>query len=94
MIWTLSMLVDPKHLEDDGSPTVLSDSLVIVEYLDRMCPFPEGTRTLHAAWMQFINVNLLNGSLRDLVIPECPNILSARGRDYFVQTREIGRAHV
>ena len=50
--------------------------------------FPEGTRALHAAWVQFINVNLLNRSLRDLVIPECPNVLSSRGRDYFVQTRE------
>jgi glutathione S-transferase len=93
MIWTLPMLVDPNHQEEDGRPTVVSDSLCIVEYLERTYPelplFPEGTRALHAAWMQFINVNLLNRSLRDLVIPECPNILSSRGRQYFVQTREV-----
>ena len=86
------MLVDPNHPEEDGSPTVLSDSPVIVEYLDRTYSepplFPEGTRALHGAWMQFINVNVLNRSLRDLVIPECPKILSARGKDYFVLTRE------
>jgi len=60
--------------------------------LDRTYPestlFPDGTRALHAAWIQFINVNFLNRSLRDLVIPECPKILSSRGREYFVQTRE------
>ena len=86
------MLVDTNNPEEDGSPTVLSDSSVIVEYLERTYPelplFPAGTRALHEAWIQFVSVNFLTRSLRDLVIPECPNILSSRGREYFVQTRE------
>ncbi|RDB17598.1 Glutathione S-transferase-like protein ustS [Hypsizygus marmoreus] len=90
-LWTCPMLVDPTHLDTSGKPTVLSDSLVIVKYLDAVYPehkvIQDGTNALYAAWAAFIWQNL-GGKLVELVVPLCPNILSERSREYFVMTRE------
>ncbi|RDB17722.1 Glutathione S-transferase-like protein ustS [Hypsizygus marmoreus] len=91
LLWTCPMLVDPTHLDASGKPTVLSDSLVIVKYLDAVYPerkvIEDGTDALHAAWAAFIWQNL-TGKIVNLVVPLCPNILSERSREYFVATRE------
>lgn len=91
MLWTVPMLLDPNNLDDDGKPTVLSDSNNIVEYLDRVYTvnkvIPQGTTALIAAWEQFIRNNIL-GKLAWPVIVLCPKVLAPRSKEYFIQTRE------
>lgn len=91
MLWTCPMLIDPNRLDSDGKPTVLSDSIIIAKYLDEVYPdrkvIPDGTHALHAAWLQFIDQNIL-GKLAILLIPDCANILGPRGREYYITNNE------
>ncbi|RDB17692.1 Glutathione S-transferase-like protein ustS [Hypsizygus marmoreus] len=91
MLWTCPMLIDPNHPNALGKSVVLSGSQVIVEYLEDAYPerkvIPEGTAALHAAWSDFITQNI-EEKIWTLVVTLCPNILSERGKQYFVTTRE------
>ncbi|KAG6816660.1 hypothetical protein H0H87_004020, partial [Tephrocybe sp. NHM501043] len=91
LLWTCPMLVDPNHLDSNGKSTVLSDSPLIIKYLDEVYPevkaIPDGTADLHNEWIAFIGQNVIT-KIASLVIPLCPNILSPRGQEYFVTTRE------
>ncbi|KAG6848756.1 hypothetical protein H0H93_014355 [Arthromyces matolae] len=85
------MIVDPNRLDAEGKATVLSDSPVIIKYLDEVYPeikaIPDGTAALHTVWLSFIGQNV-TGKLAPLCVPLCPNILSPRGKEYFITTRE------
>ena len=91
MIWTCPMIRDPNHLDPRGNPTVLSDSTAIVKYLEERYPQPQiipvGSAALHYGWSQFVHQNL-STSLAKLVVPLCPAVLSERGKEYFIATRE------
>ncbi|RDB17589.1 Glutathione S-transferase-like protein ustS [Hypsizygus marmoreus] len=91
LLWTCPMIIDPNHIDSDGKPTVISDSIVIAKYLDEVYPerkvIPEGTDALYNVWSQFIGQNI-TGKLASLLVPLCPNVLSERGKEYFITTRE------
>ncbi|KAG6906656.1 hypothetical protein DXG01_012713 [Tephrocybe rancida] len=91
LLWTCPMLIDPNNVDSDGKATVLSDSPVIIKYLEEIYPeikaIPEGTAALHDVWLPFIGQNITM-KIASLVVPGCPAILSPRGKEYFVTTRE------
>ncbi|KAF8886761.1 hypothetical protein BD779DRAFT_1646039 [Infundibulicybe gibba] len=91
MLWTCPMLMDPNHLNSEGKPTVLSDSNIIVAYLDKMYPerkvIPEGTAALHNAWTRFIEQNVTM-RLFPIVAPFYSPLLSERSNEYYIRTRE------
>jgi len=91
MIWTCPMILDPNYLDPQGKPTVLSDSTMIVKYLEEKHPqphvIPVGGAALHYGWGEFIDQNL-SMSLAKLVVPLCPGVLSERAKEYFITTRE------
>ncbi|KAG6853436.1 hypothetical protein C0991_004436 [Blastosporella zonata] len=90
LLWTCPMLIDPNHLDVEGKATVLSDSPVIIKYLDEVYPeikaIPDGTADIHTVWLPL--AGSITGKLGKLIVPLCPNILSPRGAEYFVTTRE------
>jgi hypothetical protein len=90
-IWTCPMIRDPNTLDLRGKPTVLSDPTAIFKYLEESYPQPQiipfGSASLQYGWSQFIHQNL-STSLAKLVVPLCPGVLSERGREYFIATRE------
>ncbi|KAF8509515.1 hypothetical protein BU17DRAFT_98839 [Hysterangium stoloniferum] len=90
--YTVPVISDPDHPSGDGSPTVISDSWKIVEYLEETYPssggvFPSGTKSL-----QFLFQQHLSKTMTWVIIPgyiiKMYHILHDESKAYFRRTRE------
>ncbi|KAJ7729647.1 hypothetical protein DFH07DRAFT_177799 [Mycena maculata] len=75
-------------IEDPATGTVLSESLLITEYLDATYPgthalIPPGTRTLQRSSYDHVTT-----ASTEYIMPAVADILRPRSKGYFVRTRE------
>ncbi|KAG6822008.1 hypothetical protein H0H92_015676, partial [Tricholoma furcatifolium] len=91
LLCTCPMILDPNHLDAEGKATVVSDSPVIITYLDATYPeikaIPDGTQAIQEMWLPLVGKNITS-KLASILVPRCPDILPPRGREYFITTRE------
>ncbi|KAG6826521.1 hypothetical protein H0H92_015493 [Tricholoma furcatifolium] len=91
LLWTCPMILDPNHLDAEGKATAVSESSIIIKYLDDTYPeikvIPDGTEAMQQAWFSLIVENV-HSRIKFVAVPRCPDILSPRGREYFITTRE------
>jgi len=87
-MYTVPVLVDTSN---PASPTVISGSLAIAEYLDERYPerpiFPRGTKALQALYTTHLEEKVF-GLLVPILIPKTLSFISERDKGYFRETRE------
>ncbi|KAF8509512.1 hypothetical protein BU17DRAFT_70399 [Hysterangium stoloniferum] len=90
--YTVPVISDPDHPSEDGSPTVISDSWKIVEYLEETYPssgvvFPSGTKSLQFLFQQHLSKALISVIIPAYIFKMFQNIQDG-SKEYFRQTRE------
>jgi len=88
-MYTIPVIVIPA--EDGGTPTIVVDSIKIVEYLDKKYPsppiFPNGSHALQGIFDDWLRRVITSQEL-NILLPSVATILDERGLVYFRETRE------
>lgn len=94
--YSLPVILDSSHLVDGNTPTVVSDSWAIAEYLDNVYPIPvkvipDGMKALLWTFQNRIHTDLYLKSLAIILVPQVPSFLNDASHEHvcFSQTTKV-----